>query len=52
MQHNGKHNQILLRYIYKGNNVLVILDTNTAKMTSIVTIKKESIKKLSQTTRH
>jgi hypothetical protein len=40
----GEHNQILLRYLYKGNNVLVILDTNTTKIISIVTIKKESIK--------
>ena len=40
----GEHNQILLRYIYRGNNVLVILDTNTNSIKSIITLKKESIK--------
>ena len=37
----GEHNQILLRYIYKGNNVLVILDANTNNIKSIITLKKE-----------
>ena len=40
----GEHNQILLRYIYRGNNVLVILDTNTHNIISIITLKKELIK--------
>ena len=39
----GKNNQILLRYIYKGNNVLVLFDTNTKSIKSIITLKKESI---------
>jgi hypothetical protein len=39
----GKNNQILLRYIYKGNNVLVILDTGTNKIRSLITLKKEAI---------
>ena len=39
----GKNNQILLRYIYKGKNVLVVLDTNTRNIKSIVTLKKDSV---------
>ena len=39
----GKNNQILLRYIYKGNNVLVVLDTNTRNIKSIITLKKDSV---------
>ena len=39
----GKNNQILLRYIYKGKNVLVVLDTNTRNIKSIITLKKDSI---------
>ena len=39
----GKNNEILLRYIYKGNNVLVIFDTNTNNIKSIITLKKDSI---------
>ena len=39
----GKNNEILLRYIYKGNNVLVILDTTTKNIKSIITLKKQSI---------
>ena len=39
----GKNNQILLRYIYKGNNVLVVLDTNTRNIKSIITFKKDSV---------
>ncbi|MDC0457746.1 hypothetical protein OAM56_07475 [Alphaproteobacteria bacterium] len=39
----GKNNQILLRYIYKGNNVLVVLDTITQNIKSIITLKKDSI---------
>ena len=36
----GANNEILLRYIYKGKNTLVILDVKTKKIKSIVTIKK------------
>ena len=36
----GKNNEILLRYLYKGKNTLVILDIKTKKIKSIVTIKK------------
>ena len=39
----GKNNQILLRYIYKGQNVLVVLDTNTRNIKSIITLKKDSV---------
>ena len=39
----GKNNEILLRYIYKGNNVLVIFNTNTNNIKSIITLKKDSI---------
>jgi hypothetical protein len=37
----GLDNEVLLRYLYKGNNVLVILDKNTKKKKVIITIKKE-----------
>ena len=40
----GKNNEILLRYIYQGNNVLVVLDTKTKKIKSIITLKKEPVK--------
>ena len=40
----GKNNEILLRYIYQGNNVLVVLDTKTKKINSIITLKKEAVK--------
>ena len=36
----GANNEILLRYLYKGQNTLVILDVKTKKIKSIVTIKK------------
>lgn len=36
----GPNNQILLRYIYKGKNTLVILDVKTKAIMSIITIKK------------
>ena len=38
----GVDNEILLRYLYKGNNVLVILDKKTKKKKAIITLKKES----------
>ena len=37
----GTGNEILLRYLYKGNNVLVILDKKTKKKKTIITLKKE-----------
>ena len=37
----GLDNEILLRYLYKGNNVLVILDKNTKEKKFIITLKKE-----------
>ena len=40
----GKNNEILLRYIYQGNNVLVVLDTKTKKIVSIITLKKDPVK--------
>ena len=36
----GANNEILLRYLYKGKNTLVILDVKTKNIKSIVTIKK------------
>ena len=36
----GQGNEILLRYIYEGNNVLVILNSKTRQVTSIITFKK------------
>ena len=38
----GQKNEILLRYIYEGNNILVILNSKTKKIRSIITIKKGS----------
>jgi len=40
----GKNNEILLRYIYLGSNVLVVLDTKTKKIKSKITLKKELVK--------
>ena len=36
----GTNNEILLRYLYKGKNTLVVLDVKTKKIKSIVTIQK------------
>ena len=36
----GEDNQILLRYLHKGKNRLIILDINTKKIMSIITLKK------------
>ena len=36
----GTNNEILLRYLYKGKNILVVLDVKTKKIKSIITIKK------------
>ena len=36
----GTNNEILLRYLYKGKNTLVILNLKTKQIKSIVTIKK------------
>ena len=36
----GQRNEILLRYIYEGKNVLVILNTKTRQVTSIITLQK------------
>jgi len=36
----GTHNEILLRYLYKGKNTLVVIDVKTKKIKSIVTLKK------------
>jgi flagellar basal body-associated protein FliL len=38
----GQDNEILLRYLYKGNNILVMLNSKTKKIRSIITIKKGS----------
>lgn len=36
----GPDNQVLLRYLYKGKNTLIILDVNTKQVRSIITLKK------------
>jgi hypothetical protein len=36
----GQENEILLRYIYEGNNLLVILNSKTRQVTSIITLEK------------
>ena len=38
----GQGNEILLRYLYEGNNVLVILNSKTKQISSIITVKKGS----------
>ena len=37
----GADNKILLRYLYKGDNVLVIIDSKNNKMESITKLKKK-----------
>ena len=45
----GTNNEILLRYLYKGKNTLVVLDIKTKKIKSIITIKKgQNIFKINQ----
>tara|TARA_Y100001970_G_C14028142_1_gene747173 strand:+ start:420 stop:812 length:393 start_codon:yes stop_codon:yes gene_type:complete len=39
----GPDSQILLRYLYKGENTLVILDHETNKIHSVITIKKSNV---------
>jgi hypothetical protein len=36
----GQRNEILLRYLYEGKNVLVILNSKRRQVTSIVTLQK------------
>ena len=36
----GANNEILLRYLYKGKNTLVVLDVRTKTIKSIITIIK------------
>ena len=38
----GQDNEILLRYLYEGNNVLVVLNTKTKQIKYIITVKKGS----------
>ena len=38
----GQDNEILLRYVYAGNNVLVVLNTKKKQIKSIITVKKGS----------
>ena len=38
----GQDNEILLRYLYEGNNVLVVLNTKTKQIKFIITVKKGS----------
>ena len=38
----GQDNEILLRYLYEGNNVLVVLNTKTKQIKSIITLKEGS----------
>ena len=39
----GLDNEVLLRYLYRGKNVLVILDKRTQKTKAIITLKKELV---------
>ena len=36
----GTNNEMLLRFLYKGNNVLVVLNIDTNKIRSIITLKR------------
>ncbi len=38
----GQENEILLRYLYAGNNVLIVLNTKTKQIKYIITVKKGS----------
>ncbi len=38
----GKDNEILLRYLYAGNNILVVLNTKTKQIKYIITVNKGS----------
>ena len=38
----GQDNEMLLRYLYAGNNVLVVLNTKTKQIKHIITVKKGS----------
>ena len=38
----GQNNEILLRYLYEGKNVLVILNIKTKQIRSIITLQKGS----------
>ena len=38
----GQDNEILLRYLYEGNNVLVVLNTKKKQIKYIITVKKGS----------
>ena len=38
----GQDNEILLRYLYEGNNVLVVFNTKTKQIKNIITVKKGS----------
>ena len=36
----GNNNQILLRYLYKGKNVIVVLNTKTKEIESVITLMR------------
>ncbi len=36
----GNNNEILLRFLYQGNNVLVVFNSKTQKVESIITLKR------------
>ena len=38
----GQDNEILLRYLYEGNNVFIVLNTKTKQIKYIITVKKGS----------
>ena len=38
----GEGNAVLLRYLYEGNNILVILNSKSKQIISIITVKKGS----------
>jgi hypothetical protein len=36
----GNNDEMLLRFLYQGNNVLVVLNVDTKKIRSIITLKR------------
>ena len=39
----GDNNKVLLRYLYDGDNVLIVIDSRNNKMETIIKLKKNNI---------
>ncbi|MDC0227841.1 hypothetical protein OAK51_05025 [Alphaproteobacteria bacterium] len=39
----GDNNKVLLRYLYDGDNVLIVIDSRNNKMETIIKLKKDNI---------